>query len=191
MLQELQAIQQALAEGLAPEEAIARLEALHEKLMENPEERSQFEMEVLPMADGVYMPHIFWIYLAAFLQSEESRADYRPFLEHILQVYAQLPPSPFVEKRLRPLVHIYFAEDSPFYMDKLHEYYKSFAHPEKRDFIKRVKSYLQRNPKTVSILRRKFHMLTSFFPNFQLFSLPIPELEKVIGAHGASVETAE
>lgn len=178
MQDKLNEIAQAAAEGAPPEAIIAQLEALHESILEDNEARSEFEREVLKVADGLYLPHIFWIYLAAFLGDKEV---YRPFLEYVLQVYAQLPPSPFVDKRIRPLLCVYFTNETPFYTDKLEAFLHRYAHPEKRSLVQDIRSYIQRNPSTVRIFQQKFALLKDYLPNFEMFSMPLTELRASLG----------
>ncbi|MEN3041512.1 MAG: hypothetical protein ABDH66_08260 [Bacteroidia bacterium] len=173
MLDKLQEIAQAAQNGASPEELVAQLEALHEEVSADDQVRMDFEREVLKVADGVYLPHIFWIYLGGFLDDKDA---YRPFLEYILQVYSQLPPSAFVDKRMRPLLYVYFTEEAPFYLDKLEAYLKRYARPDKYALISDVRAYIQRNPNTVGVFRQKFALLKGYMPNFEMLSMPLPHL---------------
>lgn len=172
MLEKLKEIAQS-AEGSSPEDLIARLEALHEEVSQDDQLRAEFEREVLRVADGVYLPHMFWIYLGGFLQDKEA---YRPFLEYILQVYVQLPPSPFVDKRMRPLLTVYFSEESSFYIDRFEDFVKRYARPEKQNLPTEIRRYIQKNPTTVRIFREKFALLKDYAPNFEMFSMALPHL---------------
>lgn len=178
MQDKLNEIAQAAAEGTPPEEIVAQLEALHESVLEDEKARSEFEQAVLKVADGVYLPHIFWIYLSAFLNDREV---YRPFLEYVLQVYAQLPPSPFVDKRMRPLLYVYFMNEPAFYTNKLEAFLHRYAHPEKRSLVQDIRAYIQRNPTTVRIFQQKFALLKDYLPNFEMLSMPLPELRASLG----------
>ncbi|MCX8112071.1 MAG: hypothetical protein N3E49_02575 [Bacteroidia bacterium] len=177
MLTKLQEIAQAAAEGSPPEELIARLEALHEEVSGDENARLEFEREVLKVADGLYLPHIFWIYLGAFLEDKET---YRPFIEYILQVYAQLPPSPFLEKRMRPLLCVYFTEEAPFHIHKLEASLKRYARPEKQTLFSDIQNFIKRNPTTVQIFRQKFSLLKQYLPNFEMFSMALPQLRAAL-----------
>ncbi len=173
MIDRLQAI--AAQAATSPEEALAQLEALHQEVLENPEARRTFEQEAPKVADGLYLPHLFWMYLAAF---RRDPASYRPFLEYLLQLFVQQPSSPAVEKRLRPLLCIYLSEESPFYIEKLWDFFQRHARVEKYEYMESVKSFIARNPNTVQIFRKKFELVGDYFPDFELFSLPLPQLRQ-------------
>ncbi|MCS7297933.1 MAG: hypothetical protein RMK19_05635 [Bacteroidia bacterium] len=177
MSEALQEIEKAAAEGLPPEELIARLEALHEKVYSDEEQRIEFERDVIKVANGIYIPHIFWIYLSAFIGDKDA---YRPFLEYILQVYAQFPPHPLVDKRMRILLCVYFQEESRFYLDKLEDYLRKRSHPEKYKLIKDAQEFTNRNPRTSDIFRQKFYLLRDYSPNFELISTPLPHLRETL-----------
>lgn len=184
MREKLEAIAQSATDETPPEEVIAKLEALHEEVSDDDDLRAEFEREVLKVAQGIYIPHILWIYLSAFL---EDRETYRPFLEYILQFYAQQPLNPFVDKRIRPLLCIYLSEESTFYIDRLKALLERYALPEKREFFDEVQAYIRRNPTTVRIFRDKFRLLKDYFPSFDLFSLPLPHLRQQLSQNASSV----
>ncbi|MCS7188831.1 MAG: hypothetical protein RMJ66_03580 [Bacteroidia bacterium] len=175
MSEKLASIEEAFANGSPPEEVIQRIEALHQEVMHDPELRMNFEKEVLNVAQGLYLPYIFWIYLAAFLQDKES---YRPFLEYILQVFAQQPSNPFIEKRLRPLLYVYFSEESPFYLDRLWDYFSRYANADKYSFMDKTRSLIAKNPATVEIFREKFRLLSAYMPDFEALALPLAQIRE-------------
>lgn len=173
MKERLEAI--AAQAAVSPEEALAQLEALHQEVLDDPEARTLFEQEAPKVAEGLYIPHLFWTYLAAFRQDP---ATYRPFLEYLLQLFVQQPPSPFVEKRLRPLLCVYLSEESPFYVERLWDFFQRHALPEKYEYMEAVKNFITRNPNTVEVFRKKFDLVGEYFPDFELFSLPLPQLRQ-------------
>ncbi|MCS6896014.1 MAG: hypothetical protein NZZ60_07730 [Bacteroidia bacterium] len=183
MLDKLREIAQAAQNGAPPEELVAQLEALHEEVSADEQSRMDFEREVLQVADGVYLPHIFWIYLGAFLDDKDT---YRPFLEYVFQVYSQLPPSPFVDKRMRLLLYVYLTEESAFYLDKLEAYLKKYARPDKYSLINDIRSYIQKNPNTVGVFRQKFALLKGYMPNFEMLSMALPHLRASIAQLSSS-----
>lgn len=182
MQEKLNEIARAAAEGADPQTLVAELEALHEELMQasDDETRADFEREVLHIANGIYLPHIFWMYLAPFLDKAQ-RETYRPFLEYILQVYAQLPCSSFVDKRMRPLLYVYLTEEAPFYVDKLNAFLGKYAHPDKQALFQEVRAFIQRNPNTVRIFREKFRLLKDYVPDFDMLAMPLPTLRTSLG----------
>lgn len=182
MQEKLNEIARSAAEGTAPETLVAQLEALHEELIQagDDEARADFEREVLRVADGIYLPHIFWTYLGPFLDRTQ-RETYRPFLEYILQVYAQLPASTFVDRRMRPLLYVYLTEEAPFYIDKLDAFLGKYAHPEKLALFQEVRAFIQKNPNTVRIFREKFALLKDYVPDFEMLAMPLPTLRASLG----------
>jgi len=86
----LEQIEAAQKEGKTPEQLLSLIESLHASFLEgDPEERAAFEEALLTVADGLYLPHLFWMYLAGFLEDREA---YRPSLEALLRTFATLPP---------------------------------------------------------------------------------------------------
>lgn len=182
----LKEIAEKAAAGAAPEEVVAELEALHQEISEDVEARAAFEREVPSLADGLYIPHLFWMYLAAYQQDPES---YRPFLEYLLHIYAQHPPSPFVEKRLRPLLYVYFSAESPFYLNRLWDYFRRHARPEKYEILENVRNFIEKNPSTVDIFKRKFSLLADYMPDFDLLFLPISQIQATLGEGTANASS--
>ncbi|GIV23837.1 MAG: hypothetical protein KatS3mg025_1496 [Bacteroidia bacterium] len=167
----------ALAENTSPEELVKHIESLHQEVLEDPDQRATFEQEAPTIADGLYLPNIFWIYLAAFLQERET---YRPFLEYLLQVFVQQPPNAFAEKRLKPLLYVYFSLESEFFLDKLWETLKRYGRTDKLSFLESVRDFIKKNPTTVSIFRQKFELLADYMPDFEALTLPLPQLRQTL-----------
>lgn len=181
MSEQLAAIAAAAEAGASPETLVEQLEALHKSVLEDPQARTEFEREVLSVAGGIYLPHIFWIYLSAFLSDPDA---YRAFLEYILQVYAQQPLNPFIDKRMQPLLYVYFSEEAPFYLSRLWDTLRRSALPEKYDFLQRVQQKMTRIPKTVKIFRDKFELIGEYLPNFEALAMPLPELRASLASQG-------
>ncbi|MCX7980355.1 MAG: hypothetical protein N3A68_04825 [Bacteroidia bacterium] len=167
----------ALAENTPPEELVKRIESLHQEVLEDPDQRTAFEQEAPTVADGLYLPNIFWIYLAAFLQEPET---YRPFLEYLLQVFVQQTPNAFVEKRLKPLLYVYFSLESEFFLDKLWETLRRYGRPERLSFLQSIRDFIKKNTATVSIFRQKFALLAEYMPDFEALALPLPQLRQTL-----------
>ncbi len=181
MSEQLAAIAAAAEAGTPPEELLPQLEALHQSVLEDPEARAQFEREVVSIAGGIYLPHIFWTYLAAFLSDPDA---YRAFLEYILQVYAQQPLNPFIDKRMQPLLYVYFSDEAPFYLSRLWDTLRRQALPEKYEFLQGVHQKMSRIPVTVKIFREKFELIGDYFPNFEALAMPLPELRASLEPQG-------
>lgn len=181
MSEQLAAIAAAAEAGTPPETLLEQLEALHQSVLEDIDARAQFEREVLSIAGGLYLPHIFWTYLSAFLSDPDT---YRPFLEYILQVYAQLPTNPFIDTRMQPLLYVYFSDEAPFYLSRLWDTLRRHALPEKYDFLQEVHRKMERIPATVRIFREKFELIGEYLPNFAALEMPLPALRASLESQG-------
>ncbi|MDT7941945.1 MAG: hypothetical protein RQ993_01565 [Bacteroidota bacterium] len=174
----LEQIEAAQKEGKTPEQLLNLIESLHASFLEgDPEERAAFEEALMTVADGLYLPHLFWMYLAGFLEDREA---YRPSLEALLRTFATLPPNPLAEENLRLLLYVYFSEEEPFHLERLWHLLAQEATPEKLAYFQRVKTLTERNPLTVRIFREKFRLLGPFFPNFDHLRLPLPQVRSLI-----------
>jgi len=174
----LEKIESAHQAGESPEKLLNLIESLHVEFLDgDPDARAAFEDAVLPVADGLYFPHLFWMYLAGFLEDQEA---YRSSIESLLRTFATLPPNPLAEDNLRLLLYVYFSEEDPFHLDRLWHHLHQEATPEKRDYFHRVKTLTERNPLTVQIFREKFRLLAPFFPNFEQLRLPLSKVRSFI-----------
>lgn len=178
MEEALQKIETAQKEGQTPEQLLHLIESLHADFLETePEVRAAFEDAVLTLADGLYLPNLFWMYMAGFLEDPET---YRPSLEALLRTFAQLPPNPLAEENLRLLLYVYFSEEEPFHIERLWHLLEQEATKEKLEYLKRVRELIHRNPVTVKIFQDKFRLLAPFFPNFEHLRMPLPQVRNLV-----------
>jgi len=174
----LEKIESARQAGESPEELLHLIESLHAEFLDRDSDaRTAFEEAVLTIADGLYFPHLFWMYLAGFLEDQEA---YRPSLESLLRIFATLPPNSLAEDNLRLLLYVYFSEEDPFHLERLWHQLHQEASPEKLSYFQHVKTLTERNPITVRIFREKFRLLAPFFPNFAQLRLPLPQIRSLI-----------
>ena len=176
----LQKIETAQKEGQTAQSLLNLIESLHAQFLEaEPDTRAAFEDAVLTVADGLYLPNLFWMYLAAFLEDREA---YRPSLEALLRTFVQLPPNPLAEENLRLLLYVYFSEEEPFHIERLWHLLEQEATKEKMDYLKRVRNLIHRNPITVKIFREKFRLLAPYMPNFDQLRMPLPQVRNLAQA---------
>ena len=179
----LEKIETARQAGQSPQELLHLIESLHTEFLDGDSDaRATFEEAVLTIADGLYFPHLFWVYLAGFLEDQEA---YRPSLESLLRTFATLPPNPLAEDNLRLLLYVYFSEEDPFHLERLWHHLRQEATPEKLSYFQHVKTLTERNPTTARIFREKFRLLAPFFPNFEQLRLPLPQIRSLIQTSSA------
>ncbi len=174
VLEELRA---RLAQGESPESLYPTIEAHYLQLLEtDSDERLAFEEAIAPLAEGIFIPNLFWIYLQGFLQNPE---DYRPFLEYLLLTFAQLPPNPTAQKRLKPLLYVYFSQEEPFHLKRLWDRLEQEANLQQMQYFQQMRALTERNPLTTDTFRRKFSILGEYLPNFDQLFLPLPQLKRL------------
>ena len=174
----LQKIETAQKEGQTAQQLLSLMESLHAQFLEaDPDTRAAFEDAILTVADGLYLPNLFWMYLAAFLEDPQA---YRPSLEALLRTFAQLPLNPLAEENLRLLLYVYFLEEEPFHLERLWHLLEQEAIREKMEYFKRVRDLIHRNPITVKIFQEKFRLLAPFIPNFDQLRMPLPQVRNLV-----------
>ncbi len=174
----LQRIKQAIHEEQPPAALLHLMEESHAALLEaDPEERFAFEEEVATLAGGLYIPHLFWMYLAGFKEEPEA---YRASLEALLLTFAKLPSQPMAEDSLRLLLYVYFSEEDAFHLERLWHQIEQEATYEKILYFQHVRQLIEKNPTTVRIFREKYHLLAPFFPNFDQLRLPLPQVRSLV-----------
>ncbi len=77
-----------------------------------------------------------------------------------------------MEKRLRPLLCVYLSEESPFYVERLWDFFQRHALPEKYEYMEAVKTSLQGIPTTVEVFRKKFDLVGSTFRTLSFSRCP-------------------
>lgn len=170
----LEELRTRLAQGESPESLYPTIEAQYLELLKaDSDERPAFEEAIAPLAEGIFIPNLFWVYLNGFLQSPE---DYRPFLEYLLLTFAQLPPNPTAQKRLKPLLYVYFSKEEPFHLKRLWDRLEQETNMPQMQYFQKVRSFTEHNPITVDIFQKKFAILGEFLPNFDHLFLPLPQL---------------
>ncbi len=174
----LQQIEAAQKEQQNPEQLLNLIESLHLHFLEgDPDARATFEDAVITVADGLYVPNLFWMYLAGFLEDREA---YRTSLEFLLRTFAKLPPNPLAEENLRLLLYVYLSEEEPFHIERLWHILEQEGSHQKLQYFQRVRTLIHRNPQTVQIFRAKFRLLASFIPNFEQLRIPLPQVRNLV-----------
>ncbi|MEM9986542.1 MAG: hypothetical protein AAF804_15730, partial [Bacteroidota bacterium] len=82
------------------------------------------------------------------------------------------------QKKLKPLLVVYFAKEKEFESGKVKTLYLDKAHPEVKEYYMRVLNFTQKNQKSTEMYIEKFDLLKGLFPDFHLLGLPITQLRE-------------
>lgn len=156
------------------ESLIGALEPIHKELLEDREQFNRFLVQTAERFGGAYIPHLFFHKLSEFLDTPEERA----YLQELIRVFAESNFEEEEQKKLKPLLVVYFAKEKEFEHGKLKTMYFDKAHPEVREYFMRLLNFTQKNKKATEMYIEKFDLLKGIFPDFHLLGLPITQLRE-------------
>ncbi|RMG23741.1 MAG: hypothetical protein D6730_13895 [Bacteroidetes bacterium] len=152
---------------------IAELLDLHMSI-DDEDTLNRFCVLVAPRCGGIYIPYIFWDKLAAFLESEDQRA----FLQEIISAFTQSDFEEEEQRKMKPLLITYMANEKQFEIDKLKTLIIDKAHPTVREYFNKLINFVRKNVRSTKMYSEKFEILKDIEPNFELLSLPITQLKE-------------
>lgn len=161
------------ADGENREEIIAQVRSLHVSAIKQPELLSEFKEAAPTVAGGVYIPYLAWMELAAII---DGRGD-RVYWLKLMQALADSDFEADTLRQIKPLLVIYYRKERDFERAKMESQIVNNAHPQVREFFHKMRGFADLNPNAANAYHEKFMLLKPFFPNFQLFELPVQELE--------------
>lgn len=150
------------------------LEPMHKELLSESESFNRFLVQTAERFGGAYIPHLFWQKLSDFLKTPEERT----YLQELIRVFAESNFEEEEQKKLKPLLVVYFAKEKEFEHAKMQTMYFDKAHPEVKEYFMRLLNFTQKNQKATEMYVEKFDLLQSIFPDFDLLSLPITQLRE-------------
>lgn len=167
------------AEDDLSEEIIAELTALHKQALQaGGEDAEEFFRNAPHVAGGAYIPYLFWIELAQFRRGEESRER----LFFLLESFVNGDFEEAIRQRMKPLIVIYYLHERQFEIDKLNTTIVSKAHPQVQEFFQHLNEFVETNQTATRAYEEKFNLLMDYFPNFELFELPVQDLEEQLSS---------
>jgi len=165
------------AEGENREEVLEALKAYHTEVLGDPEANREFELEVLDKCGGIYTPYVFWLAVRGFLYNEVDKA----FLFRVADAFANSNFEEEEQKKMKPLLMIYFAQEREFEMDRLWAQVVSKAHPSVKAYFEKVLRFVQQGSPMVKAFQEKFELLKDYYPDFHLLNLPVSQLREELG----------
>lgn len=160
-------------------QVIAELSELHKAaLSKGMDDFRKFSSEVMEVCGGIYIPYITWVELAIFIDNEENRG-------RIYEIVAAFVNSGFEEperKKMRSLLITYFSLEREFEVNKLLTLVVEKAHPDVREYFRKIQDFVAKNKTSVDMYIEKFQMLKDHDPDFNLLRMPVIKLKAHLGS---------
>ena len=165
-------------EGENKAACVEKLAMLHKIALKKEKDETAFRHEAAQACGGCFIGHLFWKALADFYENEENRT----VLFELIEAFINSDFEADDLLHIKPLLAIYFSKEKVFEVDRVNNRLVKNAHPEVQDFFTKIESFGEVNPSALKAYQTKFAMLKDQYPDFELFELPIPELEERLGA---------
>lgn len=146
----------------------------HIQLTDNRDGFNRFLVQTAERFGGAYIPYLFWHKLADFLETPEERI----YIQELIRVFIESNFEDDEQRKLKPLLVVYFAKEKDFEVDKVRTKYIDGAHPQVREYFNKLLTFVDRNQKATNMYIEKFEMLREVFPDFDLMNLPITQLKE-------------
>ncbi len=159
------------------EERMPLVQALTDLHIQTQDDRDAFNRFLIQAAErfgGVYIPYLFWQKLSEFIDTSEERA----YLQELIKVFIESNFEDEEQRKLKPLLVVYFAKEKDFEVDKIRTQYIESAHPQVREYFHKLLRFVETNKKATNMYIEKFEMLRDAFPDFELLNLPITQLKE-------------
>jgi hypothetical protein len=158
---------------------IGFLKEIHlELLSEDPETLRYFVFDAARVAGGIYIPYLFWMELVKFIEDNPDEE----VLYHLIDCFATSDFEEEERKKMKPLLAIYFAHQRDFAVDRVKSHIVSNSHPQVRDYFLALLRFKEQNKKSIEAYTHKFRLLKGYYPNFEMFNLPVSRLEEELSA---------
>lgn len=154
------------------EKLIPELEQLHLEAGAAEDSFNRFLVEVADRFGGAYIPYLFWDKLTYF---DESPAE-RVYLQELIRIFINSNFEEEEQKKLKPLLVVYFSKEKPFELDKIRYQLLDKAYPPVQEYFNKLLDFVQKNQKATEMYCEKFDLLRNFQPNFDLLGLPVTQL---------------
>jgi hypothetical protein len=158
----------------AREPLVQALTDHHIKVVDDRDGFNRFLVQTAERFGGIYIPYLFWQKLGEFLETPEERA----YLQELIKTFIESNFEEEEQRKLKPLLVVYFAKEKDFEVDKVRAQYLDRAHPEVREYFQKLLTFVKRNEKATNMYIEKFEMLREAFPDFELLNLPITQLKE-------------
>lgn len=163
------------AEGENRDETLAALVALHRDIIKaGGTDVPAFSLAARFTCGGLYIPYLFWIALEGFIKGKDTRHE----LQELLRAFAESDFDPAEQSLMKPLIVTYFLKEKEFEIDRVKAHIVDTAHPAVREYFLKLIAFPEANKSSARLYSQKFHLLGAYFPNFNLYNLPLAEIEE-------------
>lgn len=156
------------------EALIEELLGLHLDSMADRDSLNRFTVQAAERFGGIYIPYLFWVKLADFMDNPLERA----YIYHLLETFANSDFGEDEQKLLKPLIIAYFAKEKSFEISKLRTKVFEKSHPTVAEYYESLITFVEKNAKSTEMYCEKFDLLKNLTPNFELMGLPITQLRE-------------
>lgn len=153
---------------------ISALDTIHREITADRDALNRFIVQVNDRFGGAYIPHVFWDKLAEFLSMPEQRT----YLYEMIKAFTNSDFDEEEQKKMKPLLITYFANEKQFEIDKIHTLVVDKAHPAVKDYFYKLFNFVRKNQRATEMYRDKFTLLKNIHPDFEVMDMPITQLRE-------------
>lgn len=165
-------------EPASKEELIGKLVEMHNSYAEKGADKfSEFASAVLEYFAGTYIPYVFWVELARYMDDESARNS----LYACIDAFSNSGFETAERKKMKPLLITYFAMEKEFETDKIQTLIIEKAHPDVQEYFRKITNFVEKNKTSVDMYVEKFEMLRTYQPDFDLLKVPLLKLKERLG----------
>lgn len=155
------------------ETLFAELDKIHREISPDRDLLNRFIVQINDRFGGAYIPFVFWDKLAEFL----SKPEQRTYLYEIIKAFANSDFDEEEQKRMKPLLITYFANEKQFEIDKIHTLVIDKAHPSVKEYFFKLFNFVRKNQRSTEMYCNKFMLLKNIHPDFEMMAMPITQLK--------------
>jgi hypothetical protein len=150
----------------------SELDKIHRKVTADRDALNRFIVQIKDRFGGAYIPYVFWDKLAEFLAKPEQRT----YLYELIKSFTNSDFDEAEQKKMKPLLITYFANEKQFEIDKVHTLVVDKAHPSVRDYFYKLFNFVRKNQRSTEMYCDKFLLLKNIYPDFDMMDMPITQL---------------
>jgi hypothetical protein len=156
------------------ETVLEAIKAVRASIVKHPELLAEFKQKVTKVCGGIYIPYLFWMELVKFIDGAPDRA----MLYKIIEDFATSNFEEDERNKMKALLAVYFHKEKEFETSRIRNKIVANAHPEVQHYFNNLFKFAASNPSAVLAYYEKLLLLKPYYPNFELFRLPLPRLEE-------------
>lgn len=153
--------------------AIDALVALHMEVIKGKKDADLFFEQAAGICGGIYIPYLFWIELSKYAN---GKGDYSRAVK-LIQAFTDSDFDAELQQQMKALLVVYLAKETEFNRDKVKAHIVDKAHPTVREYFTKIYNFIENNQRVAATYNQKFALVKDYFPNFDLYNLPLAKLE--------------